>query len=81
MYRAGFLALGLFLILSGGLCFFVDFITLNSRVSHNASLVLQLLGTPDSTGRYQLDPPDWVPYTCIGIGMVTILYSIALPKD
>ena len=28
-----------------------------------------------------LDPPDWAAFTLLSIGSVTMLYSVALPKN
>lgn len=81
MYRAGFLAFGLYMVLCGGGLIFVDEVALNKRISMNASPVLSVVGNSDESGRCHVRPPEWVPYTLIGVGLVTMLYSVALPKD
>ncbi|WP_437224604.1 hypothetical protein SH661x_003702 [Planctomicrobium sp. SH661] len=81
MYRAAFLAFGLYMVLSGGGLLFVDDVALNARISSKASPVLQWMGSSDESGRCHLQPPEWVPFTLIGVGIVTMLYSVALPRE
>jgi len=81
MYRAAFLAFGVYLVLLGAGLLLIDEVALSQKVSHRAAPVLRLVGDADAAGRYHLQPPDWVPFTSMGIGIVTMLYAIALPKN
>jgi len=81
MYRAGFLAFGLYLVLLGGGLFFVDELTLNQKISSRAAPLLNVLAQPDSSGRHHLHPPEWAPFSLLGLGVITMLYAIALPKQ
>lgn len=78
--RALFLGTGVYIALVGALLFIVDSITLVAYRTSESSPLLTWL-TVDSTGRARsFNPPDWLPYTLVGIGGVTILYAIAIPK-
>jgi len=81
MYRAGFLAFGLYLALLGGGLFFVDELTLNPKISARAASVLNLIAQSDSTGRHHVHPPEWAPFSLMGLGVITMLYAVALPKN
>lgn len=81
MYRAAFLAFGVYLLLSGAGLLFIDEVALSKQVSRRAAPVLSLMGDEDPEGRYHLQPPDWFPFTSMGLGIVTMLYAIALPKS
>lgn len=76
MIRAAFTALGFTLSLWGAGLFYVESVTLKSNVaqSHLLSLVTTTQG--DSQ---QIVFAAWIPHTLIGVGIVTILYAIALP--
>ena len=42
--------------------------------------VLTLISSHTEDGRCMIDPPDWLGYTLVGMGGLTMLYSVALPK-
>lgn len=81
MYRAAFLAFGVYLVLSGAGLLLIDEVAVSRNISSRAAPVLRLVGDADAVGRYHLQPPDWVPFTCMGVGIVTMLYAVALPKN
>jgi hypothetical protein len=81
MYRAAFLACGVYIMLAGSGLLFVDEIALTPRLSQQAQPYLRVVGKEDERGRYHVQPPEWVPFTLMGLGMVTVLYAIALPKN
>ena len=77
MIRGAFSALGINLTLWGAGLFYVEAVTLKPDTPQN--LVLSLISHSSSEVRTIQFAP-WVPYTLIGVGVVTILYSIALPR-
>ena len=81
MIRAAFLTMGLYLSLCGAGLFFVDDVTLTQRASSVNSKVLDLVTTRLESGRRKFDPPEWACFTCVGVGGVTMLYAIALPRS
>ena len=80
MIRAAFLTIGLYLSLCGAGLFVVDEVTLTERFSNSPSLVLHLLTDLSENGLRTFHPPEWMPFTCVGVGGVTMLYAIALPR-
>ena len=80
MVRAAFFSMGLYLALCGAGLFFVDEVTLTERLSRQQSGLLDFATTWTDTGQRRMDPPDWLPFSCIGLGGVTMLYAIALPR-
>ncbi len=77
--RSLFLGTGVYVACLGALLFFVDAVTLHPQTG-NPSGILHWI-TTDSAGRGRvINPPDWLPYMLCGMGGVTVLYAIALPR-
>ncbi len=81
MIRAAFLSAGLYVVLCGAGCLFVDDVQLSSRVPGEPAFLLNLLTQVDSEGRRHVHPPEWIPFTLMGLGGVTMLYAVALPRS
>jgi hypothetical protein len=64
MWRALFLALGLFLLVLGLECLLIDQATISNAESSSVTVA----------------PPEWVPWSLISAGAVTMLYSFTLPQ-
>lgn len=64
MWRALFLALGLFLLVLGLECLFIDQATI----------------TNSESGVVTFAPPEWAPWMLMIAGAVTMLYSFTLPQ-
>ena len=77
MIRAAFSALGINLTLFGSGLFYVEAVKLRPDMPQNP-VVSMLTYTAGDDRTIHLAP--WLPYTLIGVGVVTILYSIALPR-
>jgi hypothetical protein len=77
MFRAAFSALGINLTLWGAGLFYVEAVKLKPDMPQNP-LVSLLTDTAGNDRTIHLAP--WLPYTLIGVGVITILYSIALPR-
>lgn len=74
-----FFLLGLYLVLSGIVLLFVDEVTLTSRASVSAPSLLRLFSTSPAQNPLRINPPEWMPLTCIGLGGITLMYAVALP--
>lgn len=77
MFRAAFCALGTCLMLWGAALFYVDTITLKPDAPHG--FVMDLFAQETGSKR-TIRPALWLPYTLVGVGIVTMLYAIALPR-
>lgn len=77
MIRGAFSAVGINLTLWGVGLFYVTAVTLKPETPQN--LVLSMISHSSGDGRTIQFAP-WLPYTLIGVGVVTILYAIALPR-
>ena len=77
MIRAAFSALGLNLTLLGAGLFYVEAVTLKPGTPQNPLLSLISHST---NGGQTIQFVQWLPHTLIGVGIVTILYAIALPR-
>ncbi len=64
MWRALFLAIGLFLLVLGLECLLIDQATISSA----------------EQGTVTFSPPEWAPWSLISAGAVTMLYSFTLPQ-
>jgi hypothetical protein len=68
MWRALFLGLGMFLLLVGLECLLIDQATINNPSEEGGPKIVTFA------------PPDWVPWSLVSAGAVTILYSYTLPQ-
>ena len=82
MLRAAFFATGLFIGFAG-----VTFLAVDKLVMHEPQerdpgirgmLAKQVV---DRESRPIIDPPEWAAFTLLLIGSVTMLYSVALPRN
>lgn len=80
MIRAAFLTMGLYLSLCGAGLFVVDEVTLTKKFSETDSPVIRFVTSPTKQGKRLFNPPEWMSFTCVGVGGVTMLYAIALPR-
>ena len=77
--RALFLGTGVYVACVGAILFFVETVTLHACTESGSTIVRWL--TTDSAGHGRIiNPPDWLPYMLVGMGGVTVLYAIALPR-
>lgn len=78
MWRAFFLALGIFTAVLGAECLVVDrFLMADERPQQpNSGFVFQ---TPVRPSR-ELVPPEWAPWSLLSVGAVVIIYSLTLNK-
>ena len=77
MIRGAFSALGINLTLWGAGLFYIEAVTLKPDTPQNV-LISWISHSTGEARTIQLAP--WLPYTLFGVGVVTILYAIALPR-
>ncbi|HEV3343259.1 MAG TPA: hypothetical protein VG125_23005 [Pirellulales bacterium] len=75
MWRAFFLALGIYCCVLGAECLLIEKATLTSRSDRQGALGLGI-GAP----KREVIPSDWAPWSLLSAGAVTILYSFTLPQ-
>lgn len=68
MWRAFFLAVGIYAFILGLECLVID------------KAVLAPRETMSPGGREEIVPPDWVSWSLMSAGAVTVLYSFTLPQ-
>jgi hypothetical protein len=76
MWRAFFLAIGVYCCILGGECLLIDKAVLAARQDTAASFVRG----DDAGRRRELVPSEWAPWSLLSVGAVTILYSFTIPK-
>ena len=82
MVRACFFATGLFVALWGVSFLVVDKVVLSFKDDSPRNSQMRGLFISSSPDRKQVfDPPDWAAFSLMSIGAVTMLYSVALPKQ
>lgn len=72
MMRALFLGLGLFVLVLGLECMAIDQATVTNPQQDTAAAA--------GSSTVTFTPADWVPWTLVSAGLVTILYSYTLPQ-
>lgn len=72
MWRAFFLALGTYACILGAECLAIDKAVLHTRAEGESMLA--------GGSRQEFVPPDWVSWSLLSAGAVTILYSFTIPK-
>jgi len=80
MWRAFFLAIGVYLVLLGAQCLAVDKVLLKAREPASETADLWGNRTVQPGGAKTMQPPDWVPWSLISTGAVVCIYSFTLPR-
>ena len=78
MWRSLVIALGIMAIIVGLECLAIDSATFYSGETRTFSF-LNPASTPSFSTR-EWRPKDWLPWTLIAGGVITILYSFTLPR-
>jgi hypothetical protein len=75
MWRAFFMAIGVFAGFVGGECLIVDRFIMAGEVKQPPAQIF-----PMPPKKREISPPDWAPWTFLSVGAISILYSLTLPK-
>lgn len=79
MWRAFFLAVGVYLCILGGECMVVE-----KAVFANSAAVAVANSQSPSDGAVasskEFSPPEWMPWSLVSVGAVVILYSFTIPR-
>jgi len=80
MLRGTFFSFGMFIALWGVSLLFVDKLVLNvaDDPGRTPGFRGSLANQPQQKQRV-IDPPDWVSFSLLSVGAVTMLYAVALP--
>jgi hypothetical protein len=73
-----FFATGTFAALCGAVLFRVDRVVLTR--SEDDARVVDVISRNIADDRREIDPPEWLAYTLVSTGLLTVLYALALPK-
>jgi hypothetical protein len=76
MWRAFFMAIGVFACFLGAECLVVDRFVLAGEVKPSPTQTMFM--TPPK--KRELVPPEAAPWTLLSLGSISILYSLTLPK-
>lgn len=75
MWRAMFLAIGIFVCTIGAECLLID----KAMVITNAEAAGPL-GPGTGPRLQEVSPPEWAPWTLLGAGAVVMIYSFTIPQ-
>jgi hypothetical protein len=82
MLRASCFAIGMFVGLCGLSLLAIDKVVLHQPTEKDPGIRGMLAKqVVDKEQRPVIDPPDWAAFTLLSIGSVSMLYSVALPKN
>ena len=80
MWRAFFLALGIFGCILGAQCLVVDSFVMAAE-GPSAETPATLFGAQPLAAQKDYQPPEWAPWTLLSVGAVVILYSLTLNRS
>jgi len=76
MWRALFLSLGVYCVMLGLECLFIDKAVLNASQESSPKATAQRL----LPAHREVVPPEWAPWSLLSGGAVVILYTFTIPK-
>ncbi len=81
MWRAFFLAIGIFLLILGAECLLIEKAVLAREVKAASEESGGLFAVAAATPRHkEITPPDWAPWSFMSAGAVVLLYSFTIPR-
>ncbi|NIL96377.1 MAG: hypothetical protein GTO53_03245 [Planctomycetales bacterium] len=79
MWRALFLAIGIFICLIGLQCLVIEEAVFANLARPTTETNTLNVSEPAPRG-HVVNPPDWAPWAFLGGGAVVILYSFTIPR-
>lgn len=80
MWRAFFLAVGIFACILGAQCMVVDSFVWAGEPTPTVENPATLFGAPPIATNRDLKPAEWAPWSLLSGGAVVILYSLTLNR-
>lgn len=82
MWRAFFLACGIYACILGAECLVVDTFLMASEAPPPPSQQATIFSSPPPAFAQQREvkPPDWAPWSLLSTGAVVVLYSLTLRR-
>jgi hypothetical protein len=80
MWRAFFLAIGIYMVIFGLECLTVDRVLLKFREDPPPPTAVTLFKAQNEGPPKQFAPAPWVPWSLISSGAVVCLYSFTIPR-
>ena len=77
MWRAFFLAVGLFACVIGAECMLIDQAII---ITSADSAAVGPYGRTDTPTRRPITPPEWAPWSLLAGGAVVMIYSFTIPR-
>jgi hypothetical protein len=84
MWRALFLAIGIYLCILGAECLAVERFELGGADPEPAATPATLFGSPPgpvTTSSRDIEPPEWAPWSLLSAGTVIILYALTINRQ
>ena len=81
MWRAFFLACGIYACVLGAECLVVDSFVMAGEQPPAAGQASVFNAQPAAAGPREVQPPEWAPWSLLSAGAVVILYSLTLTRQ
>ena len=81
LLRPIIIGIGLALVMGGASLLFVERVTLRDTAEMAEARMPSVFVRIAPADKHELSPPAWVPLTMLACGGLTVLYSLALPKN
>ena len=83
MWRAFFLAIGIYMCIVGAECLAIERFELSAEeVEDQPATPATLFGAPPApmTASRDIEPPEWAPWSFLSAGTVIILYALTINR-
>src|SRR5262249_32307552 len=81
MWRAFFLAIGIYSCILGAECLAVERFEMAQEAAAEAAGGATLFGSPPATtAARDIEPPEWAPWSFLSVGAVIILYALTINR-
>jgi hypothetical protein len=85
MWRAMFLAVGIYMCILGAECLVVErFVMAGERPPSESQAPATLFAAtpaPSPTATHDIEPPEWAPWSFLSAGAVIILYALTINRQ
>jgi hypothetical protein len=84
MWRAFFLAVGIYMCILGAECLAVEkFVMADGRPAPSSATPATLFGSAPApiAPKRDIEPPEWAPWSLLSAGAVVILYALTINRQ